>query len=77
MERELFSIDGNRVSGVVSAIELHNVVRALTKLVSRFPLAFVAPLDAQNDYRGHVSISPRCLTMWAGILGKPSPQTPT
>ena len=48
--------DDDRVAGVVAAVELHDVVDVLAEQVGRLALAFVAPLGADENDRGHAGL---------------------
>ena len=49
VEGELLAVDDDGVSGVVAAVELHDVVDVLTELVSRLALSLVSPLGPDDD----------------------------
>ena len=53
VERVLLCADDDRVSRVVSSVELHDEVGVLTELIGGLAFAFVAPLGAENDDGGH------------------------
>ena len=53
MQRVLFPVDDDSVTGVVTAVELHNIVSVLTELVGRLTFTFVAPLGTEHDHGWH------------------------
>ena len=53
VQRVLFAVNNDGVSGVVSSVELHDEVGVLAELVSGLAFAFVAPLGAEHDDGGH------------------------
>ena len=53
VEGELLAVDDDGVSGVVAAVELHDVVDVLTELVSRLALSLVSPLGPDDDNGWH------------------------
>src|SRR6218665_3858960 len=58
MECVLLVADDDGVPGVVASVELDDVVDATAEQVGRPTLAFVAPLGAGDEYRGHLSPFP-------------------
>ena len=53
VQRVLFAVNNDGVSGVVSSVEFHDEVGVLAELVSGLAFAFVAPLGAEHDDGGH------------------------
>ena len=53
VQRVLFAVNNDGVSGVVTSVELHDEVGVLAELVSGLAFAFVAPLGAEHDDGGH------------------------
>ena len=53
VQRVLFAVDHDGVSGVVASVELDDEVGVLAELVSGLAFAFVAPLGAEHDDGGH------------------------
>ena len=61
MKRILFTVNNNRVTCIVTAVELNDVIGVLSQLVGSFSLAFVAPLGAENDDGGHIFSVFQCI----------------
>ena len=55
VQRVLLTVDDDRVPGVVAAVELDHRVDPAAEQVGRLALAFVAPLGADENDRGHGS----------------------
>jgi hypothetical protein len=53
VQRVLFTVNDYGVSGVVTAIELNDVVNLRSKLVGCFALALVSPLGTDDYYGWH------------------------
>ena len=55
VQRVLLAVDDDGVPGVVAAVELDDGVDPAAEQVGRLALAFVAPLGADQNDRGHAS----------------------
>ena len=53
VEGELLAVDDHGVAGVVTSVELDDVVDVLTELVSRLALSLVPPLGPDDDNGWH------------------------
>src|SRR5690606_21381424 len=62
VEGELLVANDHRVTGVVAAVELHDVVDARTQQVRCLALAFVAPLGADDYCSGHSCPPSTCVS---------------
>ena len=67
----LLAVHYDGVAGVVAAVELDDVVSALTDLVGRLAFALVAPLGAEHDHGGH-RFSKYGRVRWAEAAAPPS-----
>ncbi|CRH65467.1 Uncharacterised protein [Chlamydia trachomatis] len=56
MQCILFTVDDDSVTGVVTAVELHDIVSVLAELVGRLTFTFIAPLGTEHDHGWHGSL---------------------
>jgi len=53
MESVGFITNHHGVAGVVSTVEFHDVIDAVTQKIGRFAFSFITPLGADNDQGRH------------------------